>query len=164
MADLILVSSVMHTGTRFLVRMLHRYSVPCRQIHTLDEKMKDIEELGAKRAAIPLRDPALCCVSHYNKPGFKTVPEICDFIARQWDNLIEIEETMDHVHLRLDADDTLAEAQKVLRFCGCKKEIKEYPWFPVRNGYWPTADYATWDEIKHEAEALTPYRERYNYG
>ena len=167
----ILALSVQHTGTRFLMKFLKDYRVKYRHFHTTDDAMKTIVLHPSKRAIVPLRDPVLSFMTHYNNPAMFNEDTLSKIVS-QWKNLIKLCDCYQIQFLRLDARDTDREMPRFADFCGLDIEIKDYEWTPVRGEKNPSAEINNWGDVVHDLGslvagqalvALAPYRAHFGF-
>lgn len=94
---MILVASVMHTGTLFTIkRILPDYDV--EQVHFTDKHINRMIDRvkGCKHVIIPLRHPARCL------EAFKRRSKEYSYFTEQWDNMLNMAGDMSPYYIHID--------------------------------------------------------------
>lgn len=153
-----------HTGTQYTQRHLESIGVLYTQTHSEPANYEDLHWETAKKAVVPLRDPALQWTSSHFRENLRSSRLTLDFCVTSWNLLIRLEKLFEVEYLRIEADDPQAELEKITKFCGVDPQ-GNYATNPVGNILQQPIGYDLWDEHKTPEieEALRPYREHYGY-
>lgn len=124
---MIVIPTVQHTGTRFLVSLFPAGAA--KGWHVTDQEMPVIRELLKHDiGVVPMRDPALTYASWARREGTEHRKTGID---KQFDNLMEIDQLFDLHYFHIDAEDREAELAKLNLILPEGLKIHQTDWQPI---------------------------------